>query len=358
MLHVFSYDGLTSLLQSDALQIHCDAVTVGQVGQLSVLNWRRQKGLLPLGSYSFSIVRVADWHSYIEQCLSILDTIGTLTSSQRAKLRDVVKSSLVICPKDFGEVSLKQLRTDMATNAPIVSTLTARTLRDKLDAAIAPDDFHIKICQIDDKGFRVESDIIDHFSLSELDTHRLIERALLGVGGLNQRIEEMRTYSAISGVLPDEVPIFSDKLHFLVENLSPGVQEERFQRMLNIKGIPELDRINDHTKLDAEKLLRIRDSVECREFRTWLSTIDSASDREIKERVSSLQAQLSALTHTKPGKIVRFLTTSGVGFIPIVGPVLGTAIGILDHFLLEKLIPYSGPATFINEMYPSIFKKD
>jgi len=358
LLRVFGYDGLVTLLQSDALRIHCDAVTLGSVGQLSVLNWRRQKGLLPLGSYAFSTVRITNWHSYIEECLRVLDPVVTLTSNERVKLENVIKSSLVISPSDFGTMSLTQLKTDMAKNTPIIKTLVMRTLKDKLGASVTPDDFTIKIDQIDDSDFRAESDIADRFSLDQLDAHKIIESALLAVGGLNQRIEEMRAYSAISGFLPDEVAIFGDKLSFLVEPLLPRVQEEKFQRVLNIKEVPELDHIDKRTKLDAEKLLKIRDSVECREFRTWLSTIGSASDSEIRERVASLQARLSALAHIRPGKVSRFLTITGIGFVPAVGSVLGPVLGILDYFLVDRLIPYSGPATFINEIYPSIFKRD
>ena len=210
---------------------------------------------------------------------------------------------------------------------------------------------------MNDSDFKVEANIAKQFHLSELDTYKIVERALLATGGLNQRIEEMRTYSAISGFSLEEVPIFAEKLDFLVETLLPQRQEERFQGILNIRGVPELDKIDATTRVDVDKLLKIRDSVECREFRAWLSTVDYASESEIKERVSSLQAKLSTLTHTRPGKDIRFATITDTGFIPVIGTALGTVLGALDHFLLERLFPYSGPASFINRLYPSIFRE-
>lgn len=72
--------------------------------------------------------------------------------------------------------------------------------------------------------------------------------------------------------------------------------------------------------------------------------------------MGSLQARLSTLAHTKLGRGMRFITITGIGFIPVVGSALAPVLGGLDRFLLEKLFPHSGPASFINNLYPSIFK--
>jgi len=356
LLNVFGYDGFVNLMQSGAFVIHCDAVTVGQTGQLKVLESRATKGLLPLCSYAFSMVHITDWHSYIEDCLRVLDPADSISPTQRNTLKNLINSSVVRYPSDFGTMTLKQLNTELATNRPVIELLLMRALGDRLGTALDKGRVSIRVHQIDDSDFRVESNIASQFHLSELDTHKVVERALLAAGGINQRIEEMRTYSAISGFLPEEVPLFAEKLDFLVETLLPQRKEERFQRILDIRGIPELDKVDTNTRLDADKLLRIRDSVECRDFRAWLSTIDYASDSVIRERIGSLQAKVSTFTHTRRGKDMRFITIAGIGFIPVIGPALGTVIGTLDHYLLEKLFPYSGPASFINRLYPSIFE--
>lgn len=356
LLNVFGYNGFVSLIQSGAFVIHCDAATVGQTGQLRVLESRAKKGLLPLCSYAFSMVRTTDWHSYIENCLRILDAVDSISDTQHNALKNLVKSSAVSYPTDFGTTSLTQLKTELATNRPGIELLVMKSLGDRLGITVDKGSIGITTHRIDDTDFRVETNIASQFHLDELVTHKVIERALLAVGGLNQRIEEMRTYSAISGFLPEEVPIFAEKLDFLFESLLPQRQEERFQRVLDITGVPELDKVDTSTRVDADKLLEVRDSAECREFRTWLSTIDYASDTEIRERMGSLQARLSTLAHTKLGRGMRFITITGIRFIPVVGSALAPVLGGLDRFLLEKLFPHSGPASFINNLYPSIFK--
>lgn len=356
LLNVFGYDGFTALIQSGAFTIHCDAFTIGQTGQLKVLQSRVKKGLLPLCSYAFSTVRIPDWYSYIDECLRILDSLTSISRTQRNTLKNLITSSAVRYPSDFGTITLAQLKTDLAANRPVIGLLVKNTIAERIGAAVSKHDIILQVQQIDDSDFRVETDIASQLHLSELDTHKVIERALLAAGGLNQRIETMRTYSAISGFLPEEIPLFAEKLDFLVNALLPQRQEERFQRILTIKGLPELDRVDEDTRIDADKLLKIRDSVECREFRAWLSTIDYASDSEIREKVNSLHSKFSALTHTRPGTDLRFAAVTGIGFVPIIGTGLGVLFGVLDQFLLEKVFPYSGPASFINRLYPSIFK--
>ena len=54
---------------------------------------------------------------------------------------------------------------------------------------------------------------------------------------------------------------------------------------------------------------------------------------------------------------MRFPAVTGIGTVPVVGPALGFVAGALDTFLMKKLIPYSGPAAFVNQQYPSLFNK-
>lgn len=356
LLRVFGSGGLIALIQCGDFTIHCDAFTIAQTGQAKALQSRVKKGLLPLCSYAFSPVSIPDWPSYIDECLRVLDPLTSISSTQRHTLKNLIASSAAKYPSHFGAATLAQLKTDLATNRPAISLLVKKSLAEQMGAAASKGDLILKVHQIDDTDFRVETNIAGQSKLSELDTHKMIERALLAAGGLNQQIEEMQTYSAISGFLQEEVPLFADKLDFLMSAILPQRQEERFRRVLTIKGIPELDRVDADTRIDAERLLKIRDSVECREFRAWLSTIDCASDSEIRDKVDSLHSKVSAVMHTKPGTDLRFITITGIGLVPIMSPGLGVLFGALDRFLLEKVFPFSGPASFIDRLYPSIFR--
>lgn len=64
-----------------------------------------------------------------------------------------------------------------------------------------------------------------------------------------------------------------------------------------------------HTKVDAEKLLKIRESGDCRAFRDWLANTTSLADKEIKDRVRGLNAQIRHAISNTPGKVLRFLVS-------------------------------------------------
>src|SRR4029077_10564109 len=101
-----------------------------------------------------------------------------------------------------------------------------------------------------------------------------------------------------------------------------------------------------------EKLLRVRNSSEAREFRDWLGEIGCASDAEIKERVASLRTRAGLVTTSPAGKAMRFFVNTGLSLIPnLAVPALLT--GVLDQFILDRLLPRSGIAAFVNELYPS-----
>jgi hypothetical protein len=177
----------------------------------------------------------------------------------------------------------------------------------------------------------------------------------LAIGGLNQRISEMKAYTAMSGFRDAEVPIFEQKLSFLERQITPEPQEERFKRVHTLKGFQDLDDLVNSGKVDLMKVLAIRETKQCKEFRDWLWSIDSATDAEIEERITSLRERLSWYAHGTTGKSIRWLSSIGIG---LAGNVAGAATGLLDNFLLEKLLPNPGAVSFLNQLYPSIFKED
>lgn len=357
LLRVFGYYGLIDLLQSGAVKIHCDAITIGQTGQTN-LKSRIKKGILPICSYAFSLVSRDNWQTYIERCLRENCQADSLTLTKRNKLNDTILSATINYPEYFGKITLSQLNSDISNNVPIIKNMITRTIGEKVNASIDHNSYNTKFYQLTETDFKLESNIGDTFNIDPVSVHKLVEKALLAVGGLNQRIEEMQSFSAISGFTQEEYPIFGDKLNFLITSLLPKNQERRLQRVLNIAGISEIDKVDKHTKLDANKIIEIRDSIECREFRSWLSSIDISTDDEIRNKVKGFNSKFSTLIHTKPGKDIRFLTTTGLGFIPVVGNILGPVLSSIDHFLIDRVIPFSGPAIFINKMYPSIFIKE
>jgi len=69
LVNTFGYDGVMELLSSGIMDVHCEAFSIAQIGHTN-LSYRKTKGSLPLGSYSFAHIESADYDKYIHDCKS------------------------------------------------------------------------------------------------------------------------------------------------------------------------------------------------------------------------------------------------------------------------------------------------
>lgn len=354
MVETFRCEGVQALLSSGVLSIHCDATTPGQTGQTTTLKSRIKKGVLPLGSFSFSIIKPHDRKKYISDCLQGVHKTKGISFKETKKLKQTVVSALENIPDNSGFGAINQLKKDIIDNSPMIKLITVKVLHKRFGINTKPEEFLLKLHPIDDDDFQSETNIGSLFKLEEPEVHKIIEKALLTLAGLNLRTEEMSAYSALSGFIDNELPIFGEKLNFLAKLLSPMAVEERMQRVIELKGLPDIDAKDYSIRVDIEKLLKIRDSYECREFRNWLSTIDEATDKEILERINSIRSKIMPIFYGKKARLIRLFVNTGIGLS--FGPIGGLGAGAIDTFLLKKILPYKGAIAFINKLYPSIFK--
>ena len=345
-------DGTSELLKSGALRMVAEPTTTAQVGNLVGGTLRPDKQVLPPMSFAFARVRIADREGFIHQAMQ--KHIDTLSLPLKARVRlkqDIIRATVEVDPA-FGELTLAQLKADMVSQAPVIRKSLALTLRVERALDVDEGSIEFRIHQVDETDFRIETNLDSLLGLGTEEQHRLVERSLLGVAGLNQRVEEMRTYNALSGFEDNDLPLFEGKLEFLNQQLSARVDERRFQRVVGVNQMPAPNSING---IDLHKLLEVRASTDCTEFRRWLSTVDEVDDRELRDQLRSLNAKLGAAFSSIDGRLVRFLTVTAVGFVPLVGPVAGTVAGALDAFVVDRIFKKSGPAFFLNNLYPSIF---
>ena len=130
--------------------------------------------------------------------------------------------------------------------------------------------------------------------------------------------------------------------------------EEKFQKAIEISNLASINNFQN-VQIDAEKLLEVRDSRECKQFREWLSTVKDIDD-ELPEHCNAFNSKLGKFIRSTTGKSLRFAISTAAGFFPG-GIAFGPTVGAIDTFLLEKIIPAPGPLSFISNLYPSIYQK-
>jgi len=187
--------------------------------------------------------------------------------------------------------------------------------------------------------------------ITDSEAHGIIQAGIMGVAGLSQAIMEMEAYSAISGFTDHDLPLFRHKLNQFYELASSEKREHTFDRVINIADIADFSPSQE--LINISQLLKVRDSIELKEFRRWLPEIGRSTDQEIASAVSSVRAKLGLKVGGTKGKIIRALVTSGVLVRSLVGSIV---LNLCDAFLVERLLPRTGIAAFVNELYPSLFK--
>jgi hypothetical protein len=352
LTRVFGIDGVIKLLESGIVSIRADPLTFGQTGQLNISEARAKKGLLPLGSYAFSTVEMADHRRFIHDCLQeIKREFGE--GKKVIKLKRAIVEHLVPRPPNLVPRADEQLARELTDNGPQVSQAVALALSERLATDVKPGEFALRIHPIDERDYRAESDIGERFSLNEHDAHALVERGLLAVGGLSLSLAAMESYEAVTGFRHSELPILESKFSFLLNQFDPDAQEARLDRVIEIAGLPTVDWAAAGG-VDAEALLELRDEPEWQAFRQWLRQTESAPDEEIKAQLQAGTEKLARLVHGKPGSVLRFLTVSGASLLGL-GKAAELGIGAVDQFIVENLVQRPGPASFLGRLYKSVF---
>jgi hypothetical protein len=353
LIRQVGFDNMLLLLESNSFNIHCDATVLAQTGQTAT-EARQEKGLLPWSSYSFYRFGVRDREEFLVQCLAKVRSMTDLTAEQFDRLETAVRMRLVPVDDQAGSLRLETFRQDLRRNIPTISDAVAISLTDKMQYQVRPSDFTIRIHPLDESDFRVESDIGTRMGFDAQVTHLLIERALLSVSELNKRVECMQTYDALTGFRHQDLPLFESKIDFLIREIDPTAQARRLRRVIALTDVPDLGESVGNGSLDMQRLLEIRESVECRAFRNWLKLTDRQTDDEVMEQFHPVRDRLLLFARGVPGKIIRWAASNAISLMAA-GPAPAVAFTTADSFIIDRLIPTPGPTAFLSVLYPSLF---
>ncbi|MFI5102102.1 MAG: hypothetical protein ACHP9V_01900 [Terriglobales bacterium] len=346
LVRAFGKEGFGELIKLGLLRFSCEFTTL--ILDLSRNGIRH----VPLEHFSFAKLEAVNREGDLRKELVALQSISGLKNRERVALEETIWGSLVRPPKTFADDLLAQLDGDLRANTPALRLAVFDRLRAKLGVHELPAEVSIEVEETAHRVFHVKNDLAASYGFSSQEVHDLLHQAVVAVANLGHRLTEMQAYSAITGFLDTEAPLLFGKFSSLVAPLNPAAAEKQFERVIELAELPDF---SPGQKVDVQKLLKARDSAECREFREWLSNLDSASDAGIKEMVASLRSKMASIAASPGGKLMRLAATTGIGLIPGVGLIAGAAAGAIDSFLVDKVLPRSGIVAFLTETYPSLF---
>lgn len=344
LARAFGVAGFRQLLGSGVLQLQCEFTNV--ITEIA----ENGKRVLPLFQFSFGIVDVHNREDVLAKELKVLQGIPGLKEEERKGLEQFILSKLIRPPSTFGQRLQAQIEQDIRTNKPVLHTALVQNLSKTLNFDASK--IELNVDEPRERVFHVRQELENHLGITKEAAHQAISHAVLAVCNLNQRIADMEAYSAIVGFNDGDAPLLFGKLAGIVAPLNPTPLEEEFARILQIAHLPDFD---TSKRIDVERVMELRASSECQEFKNWLRNTPNISDAEIANILNSFRSKAGSLVRTDTGRAFRFAATTGIGLIPIVGPIVGAAAGALDAFLLERLLPQKGVVAFLSDKYPSLF---
>ena len=342
--HSFGTAGLSQLLESEALKFQCTGFTFGQTGQFRSSFQQEPKPGLPFFNYQFSTIRVQGAEEKIERTLAALDP-GLRKELIKARLPETADYPKIVFDTFYRDLKSKLL--DSAVKMEL------RRL------GIIPIAHTLSVQQSTDDEFSIENDLARRYLLPEARVHRLIESAMMAVGRLDERLATMQAHSTLTSLTQEDKSLLDTKLGVTANLVDRTSHAQAFSRVVALKGLPVPE--YGSSVINVKTLLGIRESDECMAFKQWLSGSETLSDKELRERVAGFGRRIRQAVHSTTGKAVRFIFSTGLGISvgaisPHVGLVAGVAAGVVDTFLLERLIPKDAVISFLSESYPSIFK--
>jgi hypothetical protein len=343
------YERLRDLLSANLIEVRCECLQLTQTAQSGMCG----DPVLPSFHYQFHWIDAHDKASYVDDGLQSMHEVGSIRHKDILRLKRAIANAIRPLSPEIRPQLFPPFQHELLYNLGLVKKSVELAIRRRLGQE-APS-FSLKVHQESENTFRAETDLACRLQIDELEAHKLIEAGLLGLAALTQAIGEMKAYSALNGFREEELPLFRDKLDVLADAVSSQPKEHNFQRIVDIAGLPRLSAENG--TVNVEQLLKVRDSREAREFRDWLGGIGGVTESEIKERVSGLRALIGLKVSGPSARAIRFLVTSAIGVVPHVHPAATLALGAFDQFIFDKLLPRSGIAAFMSELYPSIFEQ-
>jgi len=226
LVNAFGFEGLLTLLQSGAMKVRLQAFTLGQFPR-------------PAGLHRVVTIRAANQRDYVSACFKNVAEAG-ISLKNEIKLKQAYLESFVPdAPESIGTNAALAIPNDLAKRG-VAGNAVAQAARSLLSASILPEQVVLAVHAVSKEQFQLESNLRHLCGCDEGEEHKVLERAALAVGGLNQRLGEMQFFNALSGFLDEESGLIEQKLDFLLRDSAPGREERPFRRVVTLAGLPDI----------------------------------------------------------------------------------------------------------------------
>ncbi len=255
LIDALGVQGFRALLESRALRIRADGWVYGEGGSTDILKGGSRE---PLPLFQYALVALVPAQDHRKEHISrYLEDVRKMPFDKKEsqEVRLAIVDALTPFPEAPSGLAGPAIDRDVLNptllGAAIEQSLSKIGLR-------LPTSYDIRVEQPHPDIFAVETNIGEQLRLGDVETDKVIEQALLAIAGLNKRLEEMQSYKALAGFRADEYSLLDQKLHFILDQVDPRKQEKRFDRVVELAGLPDPETAEG--SVDVKQLLKVRDS--------------------------------------------------------------------------------------------------
>jgi hypothetical protein len=273
-----------------------------------------------------------------------------LFSGDVQKLFDSIQPRM-LTPNWKSISAIEDFRHDLRVRPNLIRDFILDSMSLKLIKKISNKDIEFYIQETDKNIFTVHTNL-DHFLNKNLhELHKLISPHISSFAGTNFSLGIMAEINALTSLSPDAAKITKKRTDLLGRLLRANDPRETFTRILEIADIPTL---RPGTMVNAEKILELQNSKECKEFRIWLKNATDVEIGELGRLLNDWKYRLGSIVRSPTVSVLRWLITTGVSLIE---PITGISLSAAEKFMVDRLLPDPGPLAFIKGPYKRLIKK-
>jgi hypothetical protein len=356
LLRVAEPRALCELIDSHAISFYIDSATAAETGQArSGLGLTGNTTHLRDNEFSFSTIKVRDDPGKVKRSINALAITEGVSRADAASVAERVEASL-FAPKglEVHAAAFKEFYRDLRDkDSTIMRDLVARRLR--LLGANATF-LQVSVEEFVEEDFRINSNLTTTSGLSSRTARQVALGALFDLASVHIRVSHMREFSCLLGMNESEQASWDMKADALVRGLiRESRRDYQFTRVARIAGLGENQFLRGAT-IDLRRLMDLRRSEEMATFKAWLKQSDNKSDKEIRDRVSSIRSKIGNAAQRSGGKIIRLMLSALPALVPnpLISLPVGLALSATDLFLLERAFPKDAVLSVLGK-YPSVF---
>lgn len=352
---LLGYDQLVKLIENGTLIFYCDAYMA--VNALEPQGLKEEQ--LKKGEFRFGQIMIADREQYIHSCLlELLPLKSEMQKRNYQNLKLVIAENVKELPIDKKGSELKMRMEEDLVSCHFLSRETLRRRTAKKFPHVSKSELEkieMEIGKNDSGLFTIKTNLKKIISSLEIkEEYQLVQLSCLEIGDLEKSLI-VRNKLGFPVQVKDEVADLVDwKCRDLSKLVTGNDKIEKFQKILQIKGLPSFGKAFEKGLLNVEKFLEVRKSEEALAFRQLFLSDENIDAEKLCEKAESKLEKLKIFSDGLVTKTIKFAALTGLGFV---APITSVIAGTLD-FAVGLTFKSDPVMFFLDRKLPSVFQLD